>query len=132
MRKVREAKERDRPTANRPSDARIADQVRDLKNLLQDLGRLAPLRDPVAKVSHELTPPQLHSVLWLGADGSLSANVLATRVGCGAPTITGVIDRLEKLGYAERERDDVDRRVVRVKLTAKGRAIYDELDGRIT
>ncbi len=93
---------------------------------------MRPLRDPIATIEHPLTPAQVHSLLWLGADGALPASVLSHRVGCGQPTITGVIDRLEKLGFAERERDTGDRRVVRVQLTAKGRTLYAQLDERIT
>jgi DNA-binding MarR family transcriptional regulator len=38
-------------------------------------------------------------------------------------TITGLIDRLEKKSYVERERDQKDRRVIYVQLTPKGRRI---------
>ena len=134
MAKFREAKQSTvaGSKATTRSDARIADQVRDLKTLLAELGRLRPLRDPIAAIGPDLTPPQLHSVLWLGADGALPASVLSHRVGCGQPTITGVIDRLEKLGLVERERDTGDRRVVRAKLTAAGRDLYVLLEGRVT
>src|SRR3954470_1963837 len=120
MAKFRDAKQSTPGGSNTSarSDARIADQVQDLKRLLSELGRLRPLRDPISSIDADLTPPQLHSVLWLGGDGPLPASVLSQRVGCGQPSITGVIDRLEKLGYVERERDTDDRRVVRAKLTA--------------
>jgi len=34
--------------------------------------------------------------------------------------ITGIVDNLEKLGLAARERSETDRRVVRVSITKKG------------
>jgi DNA-binding MarR family transcriptional regulator len=110
----------------------IADQVRDLKSLLAELGRRRPLRDPISAIDPELTPPQVHTVLWLGSDGALAANVLSQRLGCGQPTVTGIVDRLETLGYCERERSTDDRRVVLAKLTQRGRELHDQLEKRMS
>lgn len=44
--------------------------------------------------------------------GPLSPSALARRVGLRAATMTGVLDRLERGGWIERERDPVDRRAV--------------------
>jgi DNA-binding MarR family transcriptional regulator len=38
-------------------------------------------------------------------------------------TITGVVDRLEKKGFAVRIRDKKDRRVISVRLTLKGKRL---------
>ena len=103
-------------------------QARDLKTLLGEIGRLRPLRDPISRLDVDLTPPQVHCLLWLGTDGPLPLNVVAARIGCGQPSVTGVVDRLEKLGYVERERDTADRRVVRVKLTESGVEVARVLD----
>ena len=40
--------------------------------------------------------------------------------------MTAAIDRLEKQKLVERERDDADRRVIRVKLTREGQALIEE------
>ena len=42
------------------------------------------------------------------------------------PSMTEMIDKLEKNGMAERSRDTSDRRVVKVKLTAKGQSLRKE------
>ena len=47
----------------------------------------------------------------------LSAGKLAARAGLTAGAVTGVIDRLEKVGYARRIPDPADRRRVRVEVT---------------
>jgi DNA-binding MarR family transcriptional regulator len=39
------------------------------------------------------------------------------------PTVTGLIDRLEKLGYVKRSNDPDDRRVYLIYLTGKGNII---------
>src|SRR5688500_3978104 len=96
-------------------------QAQQINILMRETGPLCTIRDPLADLGDlPLTSPQLHAVLWLGADGPLAASVLAQRIGCQQPSVTGIVDRLEKLGLAERVRDTGDRRVVRVGLTAAG------------
>jgi len=41
----------------------------------------------------------------------------------GPSTITGLVDRLEKRGYVVRDRDQEDRRVIKLLLTPKGRRL---------
>ena len=52
---------------------------------------------------------------------------LGRRVSRDGPTITGVVDRMEKKMLVKRKRDDHDRRVVKVKLTAKGKNMQEQL-----
>lgn len=47
----------------------------------------------------------------------LGAGELAAQSGLTAGAVTGVIDRLEKVGYARRVSDSADRRRVRVEVT---------------
>lgn len=49
--------------------------------------------------------------------GGLSAGELARQSGLTAGAVTGVIDRLEKVGYARRVSDPADRRRIRVEVT---------------
>jgi len=88
------------------------------------------MRDPVAAACEDLdlTPAQLHLVLWLGHDGPLTMGELARRVAVTEKTITGVVDRLERDRLVQRERDPVDRRVIRVRLAAQGSRLYRHID----
>lgn len=52
-------------------------------------------------------------------DGPKTAGELAEATGLTTGAITGVIDRLERAGFARRERDADDRRRVMVRLTAE-------------
>ena len=103
---------------------RIVNQDVDrLLDHLAELGRFRTLRDPVSRltgVERDLTPPQLHAVLWLHRDGAMPMATLALRIGCTRPTATGVVDRLHKLGLAERRQKEGDRRVVLADLTPEG------------
>jgi DNA-binding MarR family transcriptional regulator len=91
--------------------------------------RRRSLRDPVAALCAEgqLTPPQLHALLWLGHDGPLTMGELARRVGVTEKTITGVADRLSHADLVARERDALDRRIVRARLTARGAGVHRHL-----
>lgn len=115
---------------NTADEDSLAEDVRRLKDLVTSLGRRRSLRDPIASAVEELrlTPPQVHTVAWLGRDGPLSMGEVAQRVGISEKTVTGIIDRLEKARLVLRERQDSDRRVVRCRLTKGGEKIYRQLD----
>jgi DNA-binding MarR family transcriptional regulator len=53
---------------------------------------------------------------YLQLEGPLSPGRLAELSGLKSGTVTGVVDRLEAAGYVHRERDETDRRKVRVVL----------------
>src|SRR5262249_42531498 len=73
-----------------------------------------------------LPAPQLSalSVVVLAGPGTLGALAQAEQVR--PPTITKLVAALEEAGLVEREVDDVDRRVVRVKATARGTRLLHE------
>jgi DNA-binding MarR family transcriptional regulator len=56
---------------------------------------------------------------------------IAGRMLDRAPDITRRIDNLEKQGFAERTRSDVDRRVVITRITDKGLELLDRMNDRI-
>lgn len=104
-------------------------EVDALMEVITELGRIRSFRDPLAGAGVELTPPQVHAMLWLGMEGPLSHSTLGQRAGCSAPSTTGLVDRLEKQGLVERVRDLDDRRVVLVQLTGKGEQVSAHLRG---
>jgi DNA-binding MarR family transcriptional regulator len=53
----------------------------------------------------------------IDADGPISPSALARRAGLHPATMTGILDRLERGGFIERERDPSDRRAVVVQIT---------------
>ena len=71
-----------------------------------------------------VTPPQwgILSMLFFEQDG-LPIGILSQRRGFDAPTITGIVKRLEQNGLVERRHDREDRRIVKVYLTGEGREI---------
>jgi DNA-binding MarR family transcriptional regulator len=65
----------------------------------------------------------------LEQQGQMSAGELARASGLTTGAITAVVDRLERLGYAQRVPDPADRRRVLVEPTPKARAVGWELFG---
>ena len=70
-----------------------------------------------------LTFPQALVLTVLGEDGPLPISALAERTGSANSTVSAIVDRLEKLDLARRERSEADRRVIYVTATDK----YKEL-----
>ena len=70
-----------------------------------------------------LTFPQALVLTVLGEDGPLPISALPERTGSANSTVSGIVDRLEKLDLARRERSEADRRVIYVTATDK----YKEL-----
>ncbi len=71
----------------------------------------------------KITLPQLWVLEHLSRTADCPMNGLARFLGVSRPAATGLVDRLIAQGLVRRSRDPRDRRVVRVELTAKGRAI---------
>jgi DNA-binding MarR family transcriptional regulator len=79
-----------------------------------------------------LTVPQFFLLAALWERDGVKAGDLAGRVRLDAATVTGLLDRLEKGGLAERRPDAEDRRALRIHLTAKGRRMRSELAPRLS
>ena len=60
----------------------------------------------------------------LGAEGSRTMGLLATRVRMPLSTVTRVVDRLVGRKLVRRERPEDNRRIVRVALATAGQAFY--------
>ena len=65
----------------------------------------------------DLTFPQALVLTVLGEDGPVPISALAERTGSANSTVSGIVDRLEKLGLARRQRSETDRRVVYLRVT---------------
>ena len=79
-----------------------------------------------------LTSAQYNVLRILRGEGSaLPCLEIAERLITEVPGITGLVDRLERLGLAARERSSEDRRVVRVGITGRGVELLGRLDGPV-
>ena len=64
-----------------------------------------------------LTFPQALVLSVLGGEGPIPISQLAERTGSANSTVSGIVDRLEKLGLARRTRSESDHRVIYVEVT---------------
>ena len=79
------------------------------------------------RIDTGLTAQQYRILKLAGAGGERSAR-LAERLAVAKPTLTATADALVAAGYAQREAEAGDRRVVRLSLTAAGRAALVRAD----
>jgi DNA-binding MarR family transcriptional regulator len=87
---------------------------------------LNPHRDR-AWLTVDLTMPQLKALMCVAHNNSAPSGQIARRLGVGLSTITGIVDRLAEQDLVTRQEDPEDRRITRVRPTARGRALVDEL-----
>ena len=91
----------------------------------------------------DLTEQQWRVLRMLWERDARPLVVLAEATLIQAPSLVGIVDRLQRNGLVERQRSDLDRRVVRVRLTAAGKALetqvtplvdaaYSELEGLVS
>lgn len=71
----------------------------------------------------KLSLVHLQVLFLLDADGALPMRVLAEAMDVSQASATGIVDRMEQRGLVERQRDDADRRIVRVVITDEGRRL---------
>ena len=74
-----------------------------------------------------ITPPQFEVLISLWTEDGLVLSELSKRLSRDGPTITGIIDRMEKKGLVRRERSTTDRRVIMVFSTPKATAMKEAL-----
>lgn len=73
----------------------------------------------------ELSLQELKIIDYIGRCESCIMREVSEYSQVAVSTMTGIIDKLEDKGLVKRERNDEDRRIVRVLLTSKGRKIYE-------
>jgi DNA-binding MarR family transcriptional regulator len=71
----------------------------------------------------EVTPVQVGLLFFLQKNDGSSLTQISQGLMLENPTVTGLIDRLEKLGYVKRADHPSDRRVYLIHLTKKGDAV---------
>src|SRR5215210_1887861 len=85
--------------------------------------------DNVAAERLGVNRTDLHCLNIIQNAGGLTAGELGTEAGLTSGAVTGVIDRLERIGFARRVPDPEDRRRVKVEVTPKFYARADKIWG---
>ena len=95
-----------------------------------DVDRLADFvlftqRSCILNLSPELTKgkisyPQFFLLTYLSSEEYLTMSDIAKKMGHSTAAATGLVDRLEKIGYVERVHAAEDRRKIMVRITTQG------------
>ena len=93
------------------------------KSLLILMQNLGP--QLISRAQLGLTPGQVYMLKYIKQESGCSVSKLAEKMEVAPSAITVMLDRLENNGFVSRTRDNADRRVVIVKLTAAGEERLD-------
>ncbi len=106
----------------------------DLSRCWRELGGILASRRLLASLSgaagSRLTPTKLRALDLLAEAGRMRVGDLAAAMAVDETTGTRLVDRLEAMGVAARERAEDDRRATEVALTAAGRRLVADVSER--
>lgn len=101
--------------------------VSEVLRLLPGLGRTLSTSIPSKVIHQGVSTAQVRALVHLAEHGPLTMGDLARGLRITTPSTTGLINPLARMGLVERDRDDDDRRVVRVKLTSKAKTMAGQV-----
>jgi homoprotocatechuate degradation regulator HpaR len=81
--------------------------------------------------SHNITEQQWRIVRALAATGEMTAGEMAQRCVILKPSLTGILARMEELGWVTRLGDAADQRRSVVRLTAPGNALHKKINREV-
>jgi len=84
------------------------------------------LQKAFSEAGVEVTPVQATLLFYLQKKDGLSLTEISSGLMLENPTVTGLVDRLEKLEYVKRSDHPDDRRVYLVHITEKGKKVANK------
>jgi DNA-binding MarR family transcriptional regulator len=111
-----------------PHSATIARNAEALHAALSNLVRVYQFRDRDTICCHDISVTQCYALEALVERGVLRSQALAEALRLDKSTTTRVVDSLVRKGYVERSSDEDDRRAVALKVTPRGRGLYERIN----
>lgn len=99
------------------------DQAKQIIYSIRRLIQASELYTKELNKKYQVSAAQLNCILTLYEYGPLPPSKIANHMMVKSSTVTGVVDRLEKKGLAERMRNSPDRRVITIQLTEAGKKL---------
>jgi len=99
---------------------------KDMRALLKAVRRIARAFDIQSRRIDRamgLTLPQYVVLCCLSDLGEVTSRAVSTEADLSAPTVVGILDKLEAKGLVERYRSTRDRRIVHARLTERGQEL---------
>ncbi|CAM2970953.1 MarR family transcriptional regulator [Hathewaya histolytica] len=75
----------------------------------------------------DITPPQFDALQWILCKKEITIGELSSILYLAPSTVTDLIDRMEKSELVYREKDEKDKRIVKVIPSKKGHNILDKV-----
>lgn len=110
------------PTTREQLAIRIAEAVREFQDATEEV-------DHAGANLMGVNRTDLRCLGLLGRGGPMTAGQLASEIGLSGGATTTAIDRLVRQGYAERVRDDGDRRRVTIEVTQRASDLMQKVWG---
>ncbi|MTI46709.1 MAG: MarR family transcriptional regulator [Firmicutes bacterium] len=79
------------------------------------------------EIDIKLSKSELFAMLIVDRYGEVIMSKISNEINISMSTASGIVDRLVKKKYLKRERSDLDRRIVLIKLTKKGQNTIETL-----
>lgn len=100
---------------------RIIDLLQDVRKNLETLLR--------SYFNHyQLSIPQISLIVLLQEHDELSISDISKKMGLSKSTVSGIIDRLERINIVERKRSAYDRRIVSISLVDQHKQIAEIIE----
>ena len=102
-----------------------SDQTKQIIFSIRRLIQASELYTKELNKKYQISAAQLNCILTLYENGPLPPSKIADHMMVKSSTVTGVVDRLEIKGLAERMRNSPDRRVITIQLTEAGKKLAE-------
>lgn len=106
-------------------------QAERLYGAFSELARRYSFRDRDQICCYGLSVSQCYTLEALASGEPKSMGELAAHLCLKISSVTRVVDHLVEQGFARREADASDRRVCRVRISSKGRALVAKINGEL-
>lgn len=98
----------------------LQEDVERFERLLRRISHVVYTKGREILADFGMTSPQFDALLFLHRDGDMPMGALCDRMSLACSTVTDLVSRMEKGGFVIRERDQNDRRVIKVRLLPRG------------
>ena len=115
-----------------PSQSCGDDQPADFQTAFWSAKHALALASAAAFAQHGVHEGQQFVLRCLWQEDGLSPGEIARRLGLATPTVTRAATRMEAAGLLRREPHPHDGRMIRLRLTDRGRALEKDVDAEIT
>lgn len=104
-----------------------SESVAEIERLLRHVSFIIKRRGRDILKDFDITTPQFLALQALRDEPGITMGELCEKLFLACSTATDLVDRMEKNGYVNRQRDLEDRRVIRLFITEKGEEIIHEV-----